>query len=117
MDKPENTCYLALVEQRDVPQFRGDQRDHEFVEVYQNATTAPRGMMQPLKAGPMWQAWFLPQHKENYQKALMRQLREDAAGKDNVDKQGRLKLSEAAQKQQQQQQGPEQPFEPQGGDL
>ena len=41
-DRPAKTFYVAVVEQRVVPQFRGSDKDKEFLIAYQDASLPPR---------------------------------------------------------------------------
>ncbi len=102
-DKPVKTFYVAVLEQRDVPQFHGSTDPMEFADAFRAARqlVPARQPFQPLM-GPLWAGWFLPKHKEDYHKALMRQLRVDAVGKDNVNADtGKIILAEAGRRQQQ----------------
>jgi hypothetical protein len=74
-DKPSKHYYVAVLLERSVPRLR------EFYEVY--AKAAPED--------PIWQR-MMEQRRRDLDQDLLRQLRLEAAGKDNVDEDGNLKL-------------------------
>jgi hypothetical protein len=84
-DLPATHFYVTVLDERSVPQFSGKDRDTGFADAYRDAG-------QPTKA-QLWRQLFLPSRERDYQKGLMRQLREDAAGPGGVNEQGQLILS------------------------
>ena len=94
-DKPAKTFYVAVVEQRVVPEFRGGEKDKEFLVAYQDASLPPPGVLPP-QAGPMWRRFFLPRRKDQFHQALIRQLREEAGP---VNDQGQLILEKGKKQQ------------------
>jgi hypothetical protein len=120
-DTAKDTYYVAQLEKRRPPQFQDVADKADFSQDYQIVTmqafAPPKDPSQP-KIGPLWETWFLPKHRADYRKDLMRRLREEAGGgPTSVNEQGQLILSEAAQKQQQAQgPAPIQSDESEGGD-
>ena len=96
-DRPAKTFYVAVVEQRVVPQFRGSDKDKEFLVAYQDASLPAAGALAP-NTGPMWRTFFLPRREQEYHKALIRQLREEAGP---VNDQGQLILEKSKKQQDQ----------------
>ncbi len=103
-DRPAKTFYVAVVEQRVVPQFRGSDKDKEFLIAYQDASLPPPASPMPSQTGPMWRQFFLPRREQEFGQTLIRQLREEAGP---VNDQGRFILEKGKKEQ-------EQPNEPGG---
>jgi hypothetical protein len=77
-DKPRKHYYVAVLLTRSVPTF------HEFSELYGKG---PQG-------DPLW-GMMMGDRRRDLDQDLMRQLRVEAAGKDNVNPDGTLKLPES----------------------
>jgi hypothetical protein len=76
-DKPSKHYYVTVLLERSVPTF------HEFRDLY--AFSA--------KDDPIWQI-MMDERRRDFYRDLMRQMRVEAAGKDNVNADGTLKLPE-----------------------
>jgi hypothetical protein len=88
MDAPEEHVYVAVLVQRTPNMDDSASRKEalrDFLQVYKHTASGDGG-------NPLWRKTLLPELRKQYQEKVMHQLRLDAAGPDNVDSTGQLKL-------------------------